>query len=299
MSVDIHRLCDGQVMPKTVDNYVYSWTKYMEYAKEEDVAFLPSTLDKFRDSMMYGSDYSRNTINFHVTNVKAIVTWLRKRGLVREDTYVAFKTVRLLRSHALPGRGQLREKVRIEPSEMRTICDSVRPDPHNPSKAMLRAILLLLATSGLRCNEAANLRVASLRAVGDNQYMIFNLIGKGNKMRDVPLSPEAYHAIQDWLFQRPIHSEYVFNSYATVDDVVLWSVNPISRGHLYTLVKDHLKRIGFGNIKTHDFRRFVGTQLARKDIRLAQRVLGHSSVEITAKYYVMDRVEAGVTNNLF
>jgi integrase len=59
------------------------------------------------------------------------------------------------------------------------------------------------------------------------------------------------------------------------------------------------EQAGIPHIKPHDFRRFVGTQLAKKDLRTAQKVLGHKNITTTARYYVMDDVEAGSTDGLF
>ncbi len=52
-------------------------------------------------------------------------------------------------------------------------------------------------------------------------------------------------------------------------------------------------------MKPHDFRRFVGTQLAKDDIRKAQKALGHKDIRTTAKHYVLDEIEAGLTDDLF
>jgi hypothetical protein len=49
----------------------------------------------------------------------------------------------------------------------------------------------------------------------------------------------------------------------------------------------------------HSFRRFVGTQLARKDIRKAQKALGHNRIDTTANHYVLDELEEGLTDDLY
>ena len=54
-----------------------------------------------------------------------------------------------------------------------------------------------------------------------------------------------------------------------------------------------------GHIKPHDFRRFVGTQLAKSDIRKAQKALGHKRIDTTARHYVLDELEPGLTDNLY
>ena len=38
---------------------------------------------------------------------------------------------------------------------------------------------------------------------------------------------------------------------------------------------------GLPQLKPHDFRRFVGTELAKRNLRQAQRALGHQRLETT------------------
>ena len=65
-------------------------------------------------------------------------------------------------------------------------------------------------------------------------------------------------------------------------------------------VPDPISEVTVWNIvKPHDFRRFVGTQLAAKDIRKAQKALGHKSIEVTARHYVLDELEVGLTDHLY
>lgn len=52
------------------------------------------------------------------------------------------------------------------------------------------------------------------------------------------------------------------------------------------------------NIKPHDVRRFVGTQLAKRDIRTAQKALGHKHIDTTAWHYVLDELDVGLTDDL-
>jgi len=59
------------------------------------------------------------------------------------------------------------------------------------------------------------------------------------------------------------------------------------------------RRRGAAALKPHDFRRFVGTELAKKDLRQAQKALGHSRIETTAKHYILDELEVGLTDGLY
>ena len=53
-------------------------------------------------------------------------------------------------------------------------------------------------------------------------------------------------------------------------------------------------------IKPHDFRRFVGTRVAKKrGPKQAQLQLGHKHIATTLDNYVLEEPESGVTNDLF
>ncbi|MCB0112424.1 MAG: tyrosine-type recombinase/integrase, partial [Caldilineaceae bacterium] len=128
---------------------------------------------------------------------------------------------------------------------------------------------------------------------------VVDIAGK-NKTDAEPraLSNEAYSAIQAWLRVRPVDSEYIFTGFAGRGDRDP-STQPINRVSAWEMVKRYADRAGLANVKPHDFRRFVGTQLAKKDIRLAQKQLGHARLETTASHYVLDGAPVGATEGLF
>jgi hypothetical protein len=45
--------------------------------------------------------------------------------------------------------------------------------------------------------------------------------------------------------------------------------------------------------------RFVGTQLAKRDIRRAQKALGHKGIDTMAWHYVLDELDEGLTGDLY
>ena len=49
------------------------------------------------------------------------------------------------------------------------------------------------------------------------------------------------------------------------------------------MVQQYAKRVGLDHIKPLDFRCFVGTQFAKKDIRSAQKRPGHADISTTAR----------------
>jgi len=68
---------------------------------------------------------------------------------------------------------------------------------------------------------------------------------------------------------------------------------------VWQAVQRYAAAAGLRHVKPHDFRRFVGTELARTNIRQAQKALGHTRIETTAKHYVLDELEVGLTDGLY
>ena len=64
-------------------------------------------------------------------------------------------------------------------------------------------------------------------------------------------------------------------------------------------MQGYADQVGLSHIKPHDFRRFVGTQLAKRDSRTAQKALGHKRINTTAQQYVLDELEEGLTDDLY
>ncbi len=119
--------------------------------------------------------------------------------------------------------------------------------------------------------------------------------------RDVPLTREAYAAIQAWLTARPIESLYIFTRFdgRGEDAHARLSAEPLTRQGAWKIIKGYAVRIGLPDVKPHDLRRLVGTELAKKNPRVGQLVLGHASIETFYKHYVLDEIPEGATEGLY
>jgi integrase/recombinase XerD len=159
------------------------------------------------------------------------------------------------------------------------------------------ALLHTLASSGLRVSELASLTVEQI--VKQGRGYLLRVMGKNDvEYRDAHLSPKAFDAITAWLEARPVESPYIFTSFegrgeSRVTDRLM---TPVA---LWQTIKRYADQCGMSNVKPHDLRRFVGTQLAKVDIRKAQKALGHKRIDTTARHYVLDELEVGATDNLY
>jgi integrase/recombinase XerD len=158
------------------------------------------------------------------------------------------------------------------------------------------ALLATLASSGLRVSEVVGLKVEQIRPKG-NSYVVL-VRGKNDVTpREAPLSREAFHHIEAWLEQRPVRSNVIFTAFSGRGERA--TDRAMSAVSIWRVVRKYADDAGVDNVKPHDFRRFVGTQLARSNLRMAQKALGHKRLETTARHYILDELEAGLTDGLY
>ncbi len=145
-----------------------------------------------------------------------------------------------------------------------------------------RAILLMLATTGLRNKE---LRLLELQDIHWRTAEVLVRRTKGRRDRVVPLLDEAGAALADYvLHARPkIASPRVFLSYAPPPRPFRHAAS------ISAIVRGRLERIGIelsGAVGAHLLRHSLATQLVRerRPINEVADLLGHRSINTTAIY---------------
>jgi len=216
------------------------------------------------------------------------------QGYVDVATADACARVRPLKPQTLPDRGRRLTRTRLLPAQMRRLCEA--PDPHTLRGLRDRALLATLASSGCRVSEVVAL--TTYQIVARSGRFVVQVLGKNQTApREAPLSQEAYMLIEAWLARRPVASAAVFTSFAGRG--VRPTATPMSPAAVWQAVQRYAAAVGLQHVKPHDFRRFVGTELAKRDIRQAQKALGHNRIETTAKHYILDELELGLTDGLY
>jgi integrase/recombinase XerD len=145
-----------------------------------------------------------------------------------------------------------------------------------------RAILLLLATTGIRNGE---LRALQLQDIDWRAGEVFVRRTKGRRDRVAPLLEETGAALADYILRaRPkVDSAYLFLSFTPPVGPLKYAA-PVSR-----IVRKRLRRAGIelGRIVgAHLLRHSLATQLVerRRPINEVADVLGHRSINTTALY---------------
>ena len=284
----------GQLAPSSIAMYARDLKAYLTFAGDPTAAVDPTTLARWRAHMAQTTEKSPNTINRMISAVKRLIREAATQGYIPHEIAQAFEHIRGVKSAALKDRIKQNARVRIEPTDMREVCDA--PSPERLIGVRDSALLATLAGSGLRVSELASLMFSQIRAKGSSYVVMVK--GKNDvEFREAPLSREAHQHIMAWINIRPISSDYIFTAFEGRGQRL--TARPISVVAVWKIVRKYATAAGLTDVKPHDFRRFVGTQLARVDIRKAQKALGHKRLETTARHYVLDELEPGLTDNLY
>jgi site-specific recombinase XerD len=158
-----------------------------------------------------------------------------------------------------------------------------------------RAMLALAYSTGPRVHEVAGLKIKDVEKEGGEELKYtLRIIGKGNKER--PIKPElvagAAQYLQDWLLIRGAEPGALF-CYITQPGKISDAKGVLSRKktHLTTdaLVKVLQKREREAGLEHHlcwhDFRRtYISDLIKQKGLIAAQKIIGHSSTNVTSIY---------------
>ncbi len=292
---DIDHMLAGRLTASSIAMYKRDVQAYLDYATEVYADWRsPQTLMDWRDFLAVETTKSPHTINRMLSAVKRIISEMNTRHLIEETVALQFERIPGVKEKSLKHRLKPHVRTRIEPEDMRRLCEA--PPTNTPLGLRDRALLATLASSGIRASEAATLKLDQVHKQGRGYYL--EVVGKTDtEPRKAHLSVEAYNAMQAWLQARTLPSEYLFTSFSTRG--MKLSSSPISETAVWLIVRKYARACGLEHVKPHDLRRFLGTQLAAKDIHKAQKALGHVSIDTTASHDVLEDLEIGLTDNLY
>jgi len=137
-----------------------------------------------------------------------------------------------------------------------------------------KAILSMFISTGLRLEELSNI---SLNAI-DHRLQQITVLGKGHKMRSVPLNGEAKKALRQYLDIRPAMGEMLW----VTDDG-----EPMTMFGVRTMLFRLKKRAGVTSPGgAHRFRHYFATRYldAGGDLNSLRLLLGHSTLAMVLRY---------------
>lgn len=139
-----------------------------------------------------------------------------------------------------------------------------------------KTIAILCYAAGLRINEALHLKIKDIDSA---RGLIHVRQGKGNRDREVPLSPRLLYSLRKYYKQERPKGEYLFPGRE--------KQRVLTKNAFAKVLKPVVAKAGISkHVTAHVFRHSYATHMieAGVDLRSVQVLMGHASIQSTAKY---------------
>lgn len=215
-----------------------------------------------------------SSINVRLAAIRKLASEAADNGLLPGDIAAAISRVKGARQSGVrAGNWLSREAVR-------NFLDA--PDPSTLKGKRDRALLALLIGCGLRRSEAVQLTMDQIQQ-RESRWVIVDLIGKGQRVRTVPIPAWIKALIDDWTTAAPVTAGAVFRSINK--GAAVWGVG-LSEKVIWWIVRRYAQAAGIPGLAPHDLRRTCA-KLCRAnggDLEQIQLLLGHASIQTTERY---------------
>jgi integrase len=144
-------------------------------------------------------------------------------------------------------------------------------------------VIGLLLGAGLRCQELSSLTFDNISQIpyGKGFKDIITLRGKGNKKRDIPISPELAQYLKDW--KATCKGGRVARRFYKGGKLG----KSLDTSRIFRMVRKYGLLLGIEDLDPHDLRRSYGRLMyyaIGKDIMLIKELLGHNDIKVTQRY---------------
>ncbi|GIP17747.1 tyrosine recombinase XerC [Paenibacillus montaniterrae] len=265
----------------TIRNLRFAFVEFARFCLEIGVDFDTLSVDVSRQYMIRLNErpsyqkpnqlLSKSTILKHFQFLKKLERYLNEKGL-----YIGILVGDIRRP-------QPRKTVinGFTAEQLQAIIDAVRETRKDEYyRDRMTLILYLLASTGLRIGEALRLNISDF----DFKYRVMLVLGKGDKERIVPFSPELRELLQIYI------QKYNLNK----DDLLFASRygKPLSPATIRDALRVAKRRLGTKynidqmRVSPHTFRHtFAKLWVVNDGNQIAlSRIMGHESMAMTNKY---------------
>ncbi|SEI54221.1 integrase/recombinase XerD [Dyadobacter koreensis] len=262
----------------SVQAYIRDTEKLAEYLELATINLSPADIkeEHLLAFLKYLSELglSAHTQARMLSGIKAFYKYLILENEITEDPTELIEAPRLPR--------KLPDVLSYE--EIEQILQAI--DHSTPEGTRNRAIIEVLYSSGLRVSELVGLQLTFCYF----DIGFIRILGKGDKVRLVPIGKEAIRYTQ--LYLDHVRSE--IEAKKESEDIVFLNRRggQLSRVMVFLIIKDAAEKAGISkNVSPHTFRHSFATHLIEggASLRAVQEMLGHESITTTEIYTHLDR----------
>jgi integrase/recombinase XerD len=250
--------------------YRRALSAFLAWAQTEHCAFTRANVMRYRSHL--GETLGPSAVNQALSAIRTLAREANENGLLGPSAAASIGKI-----PGLPRRG-VRSGNWLDHKTTRELL--ALPDTETLKGLRDAVILGLLVGCGLRREEAAALDVSQVQT-RDGRAVIVDLVGKGGRVRTVPVPWWVHGALDSWLKVAGSNGR-VLRSIDKADHI---DGTSMTANAIYQIVRDYAERLGV-TLAPHDLRRTFA-KLARKGaapIEQIQMALGHASVATTERY---------------
>ncbi|WP_133405488.1 tyrosine recombinase XerC [Parashewanella tropica] len=260
---------ERRLSPYTCRNYLRELTRFKALQTEEQhwQALSPDDLQSLL-AKLHRQGLSPRSIALSLSSIKQLYQFLLREGKINTDPSVLLRAPK--QNKPLP-----------KNLDVDSIQHLVDINPDDPLAVRDKAIMELFYSSGLRLAELAALNTSDF----SDQLKQVTVMGKGGKMRMLPVGSKAVDALQDWLDIR--------STINTLDSAVFVTQKGkrLSHRSIQTRLNKWAQQQGLSSkVHPHKLRHSFATHMleASADLRAVQELLGHADLSTTQIYTSLD-----------
>lgn len=239
----------------SLKSYAHTIKRFLEYSNVDLLNVNTHTIRMFLLDM--GKSNSTTSVDNYRRNLSSFFSWMVDEEYISRNPIAKIKKVRTDKKLKLP----------YTDEEIVKIKDNIKNKRE-------RAMVDILLSCGLRCNELCNITLDKINFTTDEIVVM----GKGHKERTVYMNASAKkHTIEYLESKTDKTCPYLFSSTRS---------KRLSNGTAQRIIRELGQRSGVEDVHIHRFRRHFCCELIRRgcDIVTVQTLMGHSNVSTTNIY---------------
>lgn len=235
-----------------------------------------------------------------LTVIRILFGFLNKTGYLRSNPFDQISS----KVRFLPGEGAPKAFAdrSLTPRQWEAVLAHLESMPESEAKLRIRIVLSLGKGLGMRASEMINARAdwITVRRIGDEDLTVLEIVGKGDKVRRLPLAEQTLKDINAYFTARGLPPAALADPATPILAGIRrrGGEHGISRSGLYRVLCDFFEaaaseieeqsasdaaKLRAGS--THWLRHtFATSALKSMDINLVQNAMGHASIGTTSRY---------------
>lgn len=270
---------DKRLSQNTIDSYFSDIKIFEEYYKDsygEDLTILLSADIKMYKQYLLNKNILPKTINRKLTSLRTYNEFLVQKGIQTNIVILDKDYIKI--------QSQIINKEIPQKQEINKLKHYAAKDTKNGKRDY--CFIILLTNGGFRESELVHIKISDIKL--EERYI--NVLGKGNKFRQVIINNLMYDALTEYLQERKnVNTQ---NPYLFISQKTKSNLNPINRNFCNRLLNKYKELCKIAKLHPHLLRAFFCENALRNAGYTLDQVAnqaGHNSLNTTKLYLGTNR----------